>query len=199
VDSHLQGDRAGAARPPFRPQPTQAQPSETGVAGYLLGLQRTAGNASVSLMLQREPRLPTPSAASALPAQILGAQREFHQLMGEANEILRGTKFHYDYVNGIYAENFKIFQVVVGQANLEQLQNDQIADAILAGLALAAKFAPETAAASAVIKVWQLAQKIEGFASKAGKAITIAKAVAGPGGKDTDGESAGPSDPRSNA
>jgi hypothetical protein len=139
-------------------------------------------------------RLPSPSAAAAVPAQIKGIQSTFHNQMREADDIIQGTQFHYDYVNGIYRETFTIHQVVLGQANLEALQSERVADAIIAGAALLAKFAPETAAASAIIKIWQFAQKVESIASKAGKVLTIAKAVGG-GAKNKDGLGGAPMTP----
>jgi hypothetical protein len=122
-------------------------------------------------------RLPAPTAAFAVPPRIKGMQVSFHDLMREANEIVDGTKFHYDYVNGIYSNNFTIHKVVVGQAEAEQLQNERIRESILAGIELAASFAPEGKAANFAIKLWQAAEKIEHFAHRAGKVVTIAQAA----------------------
>lgn len=161
------------------------------------GMPMTAARQAVdgSMLVQRDaagqtapaPRLPTPSLASAIPAKVKGIQSQFHERMREATDIIEGTKFHYDYVNGIYAENYKIHRVVVGQAAEEELQNERIRDAIISAAALAAKMSPEGEAASLVVQIWQIAKKVEGVSSKVGKAITIAKAIA-PGDKKAGGD-----------
>jgi hypothetical protein len=134
-------------------------------------------------------RLPAPSAAAAVPARIKGMQASFHDLMREANEIVEGTRFHYEYVNGIYSENFKIHRVVVGQAEAEHLQNERVREAILAGLELAASFAPEGKAANLAVKLWQGAEKIAKLAHRAEKAATIVQAI--PAQKKAEGEPEG--------
>jgi len=159
------------------------------------------GGGGTSPVVQRKPsadtagRLPSPSAAASVPPRIKGVQASFHDLMREADEIVEGSRFHYNYVNGIYRENFKIHQVVVGQAGEEQLQNERVKDAILAGAMLAASFSPHGQAATLAVKIWQIAHKIEENAVRIGKVLTIAKAISPDKKKGDDAEGKGPAEP----
>jgi hypothetical protein len=209
ADELAPAPRAEAAivRPPA---PARSPATET-----LLALQRTAGNAAVTAMLQRvpnpgAPRLPTPSAAAAVPVRVRGMQQVFHQRMREANEILDGTKFHYDYVNGIYAENFNIHEVIVGQAAAEAATNEAIRGFLVDAALTAAGLGIEAKAAAAALKV---AEKARTAAMKAkpvaqhmkehGEIMGAAGKIASYGGKaiglmgmPKDAEGAGPADPK---
>ncbi len=145
----------------------------------LNGLQRTIGNDAVTRMLLRDgpaQRLPSPSAAAAVPARIEGMQTTFHERMKEAVDIMRGTQDHYNYVNGIYGECYKIHEVVVGQAHEEDVRNEQIQDAIIAAAGLVAGFvAPEGEVITVLDKIRQAASKIEKVRSKLDKVRKIGK------------------------
>jgi hypothetical protein len=148
-------------------------------------LQRTLGNAAVARLLRQPapaavtPRLPSVSSAAAVPARIKGMQAEFHARMSEADEIVKGTKFHYDYVNGIYAGNFQNAQVVIGQAGEEQLRNEQIREAFVAGVSFALSFSPHGAAANVLIKIIQIAHKVDEARERVEKAAKVVEAIHG--------------------
>lgn len=139
-------------------------------------LQRTAGNQAVGKAANR---LPAPSAAASVPAQIKGMQVAFHDRMREANAIINATKAHYDNVNSIYAENFNIHRVVVGQAKAESVRNDKMVAEILSIVGTVAKLNPEGAAATAIVNIAKFAVKVQNIAKKAGKVATIAEKVFG--------------------
>ncbi|HXB63729.1 MAG TPA: hypothetical protein VNV42_02525 [Solirubrobacteraceae bacterium] len=173
-----------AARTPAVTRGSRGSGGSTASGSIDLGtLQRTAGNDAVTRMLQREeggPRLPTPSAASAVPARVKGMQATFHERMREANEIMKGTQDHYNYVNGIYAECFKIHQVVVGQAHEEDVHNEEIAEALIAAASLALAFAaPEEEAVSVLAKIVEKAHELDEAREKIEKSGKILKAFEG--------------------
>jgi hypothetical protein len=149
-------------------------------------LQRSAGNDAVARLLRDSGasgagRLPSPTAAAAVPARIQGIQASFLERMEEALTIVRGTRDHYNYVNGIYAECFKIHQVVVGQAHEEDVQNAQIAEAIIAAASLAVGFAaPEAEALGVLGKIAEKGEEIDKWRERIEKAGKIAEAVKGP-------------------
>jgi hypothetical protein len=134
------------------------------------------------------------AAASAIPAQIKGAQAAFHDRMGEAETIIEGTKFHYDYVNGIYAGNFKNAQVVIGQAAEEQLQNERIREALVSAASLGLSFSPEGEAANLFLKIVEIAHKLDEVREKAEKLAKIAEAISG-GEEKVEGGEGGPAAP----
>jgi hypothetical protein len=164
-------------------------------------LQRSAGNGAVTRLLRAggtagSQRLPSPSAASAVPARIKGMQLTFHERMTEANAIMKGTRDHYNYVNGIYAECFKIHQVVVGQAHEEEVQNERIAEAIVATASLALSFAaPEGEAVGVLAKILENAHKIDEWRERLEKAKKIGEAIEKGGEKTQAGEEGGPTAP----
>jgi hypothetical protein len=134
------------------------------------------------------------STASAVPGRIKGIQADYHTRMKEANEIVEGTKFHYDYVNGIYAGNFDIAQVVVAQAKEEQLRNEQIREAIVAGASFALSFTPEGAAANMFMKIVKIAHKIDEARERLEKAAKVFDAISG-SGESAEGPQGGPQEP----
>ncbi len=136
------------------------------------------------LALQRQtaaaPRLPVVSAASAIPAQIKGLQASFHDRMREASDIVEGTNFHYNYVNGIYGGCFNNYQVVLGQAAEQKVESAKIAEQILAPLELAViVFAPEGEAVGVVARILQIGEKIHKTALGLQKTVTILEALGG--------------------
>jgi hypothetical protein len=136
------------------------------------------------LALQREtatpPRIPVASAASAIPAQIKGLQATFHDRMQEASDIVEGTNFHYNYVNGIYAGCFNNYQVALGQAAEQKVESAKIAEEILAPLELAVIiFAPEGEAVGVVERILQIGEKIHKTALGLEKTVTILEALEG--------------------
>jgi hypothetical protein len=108
-------------------------------------------------------------------------QAAFHERMHEANEIIEGTKFHYDFVNGIYAANFEIAQVVVGQAKEEQLRNEQIRDGLVSGASLALSLTPEGEAANLFLKILTIAHKVDEAREKVEKAAKVYEMISGRG------------------
>jgi hypothetical protein len=146
-------------------------------------LQRRAGNDAVTRLLRDSgagERLPSPSAAAAVPVRIKGTQATFHERMREANDIMKGTQYHYNYVNGIYAECFKIHQVVVGQAHEEDVKSEEIAEAIIAAASLALSFAaPEAEALGALGKIVEKAHKLDEWRERLEKTGKIVAAFKG--------------------
>jgi hypothetical protein len=167
-------------------------------------VQQTGGGAPRQLSdsrpaLQRQsagataPRLPVVSAASAIPAQIKAVQAAFHARMQEAVDIVEGTNFHYNYVNGIYAACYGIQQVVLGQAAEQKIESQKIAEGLLAGVELVVMvFAPEGEAVGAVGRILQIGEKVHKAALKVEKTVSILEAIeAGAGGKEKKEEGEG--------
>jgi Domain of unknown function (DUF4157) len=120
-------------------------------------------------------RLPSPSAASAVPALVKGMQKQFHAEMSEAAQIIRGIRFHYKFVNGIYAGAFGHAQAAAAAAKKEELKNEQIVDGIIGAASLVLSFTPEGEAANLAIKIAKSLEKVEAWHSRiegAGKVLS---------------------------
>jgi hypothetical protein len=152
--------------------------------------------------IQRKPddaaRRPVLGGSSGPKAQITAVKHAFHARMTEAESILEETRSHYETVNGIYAANFRIVGVVVGQAREEELRNEQIREGLLAGASLVLPFvAPEAAAAGLLAKILEMAHWLDERREQAEKLGKVVEAVWGGGEEHAEGGGeAGPPDPR---
>jgi len=141
--------------------------------GAIHGLHRTVGNAAVTRLLRQSNgggRLPSPSAASAVPARIKGMQQQFHTAMREAAEIIDGIKFHYDYVNGIYAGAYGHAEEAAAAAHTEELKNERIREAVIGAASLALSFTPEGEAENLLGKIVESVHKIDEWRERLEKA-----------------------------
>jgi hypothetical protein len=166
------------------PDPTASLQSALGNRALTTMLQRETTERGSLGVLQREPATKPSKLAASGPSRIRSAQKSFHGLMKRSNAILSGTRDHLDYVNGIYAENVGIYQVVMGQASAAAKRNEEIQDGLIGGVQLLAQLAPGGPAVTGLLKLWQFAEKVEEFTDVAGKMVAVSRIPVPAGVKD---------------